>query len=302
MSAFVDQERGRFGVEPICRELEASSRAYRERRRGRLSRRGQRDLVITAEIRRVHAESDSSYGSWRCWRQLNRDGIGVARCTVERLMREEGLVGVVRGKTQRTTTPEGDPAPAADLVKRRFTASRPDELWVADFTYVRTWEGWAYLAVVLDVYSRRIVGWQLASHMRESLVDDALQMAIAGRTNPAEPLVAHTDNGSQYTAWGYSQRLEDAGIVPSRGRTGTALDNAMAESVIATIKTELTKKRVWKTRLDLELALLTYIGWYNQRRLHRSLGGNTPNETAAAYRPDTAANTQSDEQITTKTN
>jgi putative transposase len=149
------------------------------------------------------------------------------------------------------------------------------------------------------VYSRRIVGWQLASHMRENLVDDALQMAIAGRANPAGPLVAHADNGSQYTAWGYSQRLEDAGIVPGRGRTGVASDNAMAESVIATIKTELTKKRVWKTRLDLELALLTYIGWYNQRRLHRSLGGNTPNETAAAYRPPP---TESDERITTKTN
>jgi len=302
VSAFVDQERGRFGVEPICRELEASSRAYRQRRAGKPSLRGQRDLVLLGEIRRAHAESDESYGSWRCWKQLNRDGTTVARCTVERLMRQERLVGVVRGKTQRTTRPGSSPVPAADLVKRCFTASRPDELWVADFTYVRTWEGWACLAIVLDVYSRRIVGWQLAPHMRESLVDDALQMAIAGRTNPAAPLVAHTDNGSQYTAWGYSQRLADAGIVPSRGRTGTALDNAMAESVIATIKTELTKKRVWKTRLDLELALLTYIGWYNQRRLHRSLGGNTPNETAAAYRPETAAKTESDEQITTKTN
>ena len=229
MSAFVDRERGRFGVEPICRELEVSSRAYRQRRGGNLSRRGQRDLVLLEEIRRAHAESDESYGSWRCWKQLNRDGTTVARCTVERLMRQERLIGVVRGKTQRTTTPGSSSVPAADLVKRCFTASRPDELWVADFTYVRTWEGWAYLAIVLDVYSRRIVGWQLASHMRESLVDDALQMAIASRTNPAAPLVAHTDNGSQYTAWGYSQRLADAGIVPSRGRTGTALDNAMAE-------------------------------------------------------------------------
>jgi transposase InsO family protein len=226
----------------------------------------------------------------------------VARCTVERLMRTDGLVGVVRGKTQRTTAPGSNPVPAADLVKRRFTASRPDEPWVCDFTYVRTWKGWAYLAIVRDVYSRRIVGWQLASHMRESLVDDALQMAIAGRANPAEPPVAHTDNGSQYTAWGYTQRLCDARIVPSRGRTGTALDNAMAESVIATIKTELTKKRAWRTRLDLKLALLTYIGWYNQQRLHRSLGGNTPNETAAAYRPDTATKTESEHEITTKTN
>jgi len=133
VSAFIDKERGRFGVEPICRELEVSARAYRERRRGQLSRRGQRDRVIVEEIRRVHAESDSSYGSWRCWKQLNRDGTTVARCTVERLMRQERLIGVVRGKTQRTTTPGSSPVPAADLVKRCFTASRPDELWVADF-------------------------------------------------------------------------------------------------------------------------------------------------------------------------
>lgn len=214
-------------------------------------------------------------------------------------MRANDLVGVVRGRTTRTTVPGGTPAPAADLVKRRFLASRPDELWVCDFTYVRTWEGWAYLALVLDVYSRRIVGWQVAPHMRESLVDDALQMAIAGRANAEDHLVAHTDNGSQYTAWGYSQRLRDAGILASRGRTGTALDNAMAESVIPTIKSELTGRQPWRTRLDLELALLTYIGWYNSRRLHRSLGGRTPYEVAAAYTP---AATESDEEITTKTN
>jgi transposase InsO family protein len=299
VSAFIDKERGRFGVEPICRELELSSRAYRERRRGRLSRRAVRDRMLAEEIRRVHAESRQTYGAWRSWKQLNQDGIRVARCTVERLMREDGLIGIVRGKTKRTTVPGCDPVPAADLVKRRFTASRPDELWVCDFTYVRTWEGWAYLAVVLDVYSRRIVGWQLAPHMRESLVDDALQMAIANRTKTNGPLVAHTDNGSQYTAWGYSQRLRDAGIAASRGRTGTALDNAMAESVIATIKSELTGRQPWRTRLDLELALLTYIGWYNQRRLHRSLGGRTPDQVAAAYQPPAA---ESDEEITTKTN
>lgn len=298
MSAFVDQERGRFGVEPICRELEVSSRAYRERRRGRLSRRAARDRLLVEELRRVHAESRETYGSWRSWKQLRQDGIPVARCTVERLMRTNGLVGVVRCKTKRTTVPGCTAVPAADLVKRRFTASRPDELWVCDFTYVRTWEGWAYLALVLDVFTRRIVGWQLAPHMRESLVDDALQMAIAGRTNPDDPLVAHADNGSQYTAWGYSQRLREAGIVASRGRTGTALDNAMAESVIATVKSELTGRQPWPTRLDLELALLTYIGWYNSRRLHRSLGGKSPDEVAAGYR--WTAN-ESDEKIT-KTN
>ena len=144
-------------------------------------------------IRRIHAETDESYGSWRCWRQLRKDGFDVARCTVERLMGAAGIVGVRRGLTRRTTIPQRPPVASTDLLRRRFQASRPDELWVCDFTYVRTWEGWAYLAIVLDVFSRRIVGWQLAPHMRDRLVDDALQMAIASRKRPAEPLVADTD-------------------------------------------------------------------------------------------------------------
>jgi putative transposase len=160
---------------------------------------------------------------------------------------------------------------APDLVRRNFTASRPDELWLADFTYVRTWEGWAYLAVVLDVYTRRIVGWQLAPHMRQSLVTDAFEMAVAARQDHEDGLVAHSDNGSQYTSYEYTERLKKAGIAPSRGRTGTALDNAMAESVISTLKRELISRYSWPTRLDLELALVTYIGWYNSRRRHRSL-------------------------------
>jgi putative transposase len=283
VSVFIDQHRARFGVEPICRELEVSDRAYRQRRAGVASAGARRDAVLLGEIRRIHQETDESYGAWRCWRQLRKDGVQVARCTVERLMRGAGLVGVRRGLTRRTTIPPRQPVAGTDLVSRRFRASRPDELWVCDFTYIRTWQGWAYLAVVLDVYSRRIVGWQLAPHMRDRLVDDALAMAIASRKRPGEPLVAHADNGSQYTSWEYTQRLRDAGIAPSRGRTGTALDNAMAESVIATIKTELIKRRSWPTRLDLELALLTWIGFYNERRIHRSLGGHTPTEITADY-------------------
>jgi putative transposase len=292
VSAFIDEHRARFGVEPICRELEVSDRAYRQRRSAPPSARAQSDAVLLAEIRRIHADVDESYGSWRCWRQLRRDGFDVARCTVERLMRADGLAGVRRGLTRRTTIPDRQPVAGIDLVRRRFQASRPDELWVCDFTYVRTWEGWAYLAIVLDVYSRRIVGWQLAPHMRDSLVDDALQMAIANRKRPSEPLVAHTDNGSQYTSWEYTQRLAAAGIAPSRGRTGTALDNAMAESVIATIKTELIKRRPWPTRLDLELALLGWIGFYNDRRIHRSLGGQTPAEITADYHRNTSTGTE----------
>ena len=166
-----------------------------------------------------------------------------------------------------------------DLVGRNFAASRPDELWLADFTYVRTWEGWSYLAVVLDVYSRRIVGWQLASHMRQSLVSDAFEMALAARQEHEGGLIAHSDNGSQYTSYEYTERLKRAGIAPSRGRTGTALDNAMAESVIATIKRELVSRYTWRTRLDLELALVTYIGWYNARRRHRSLKATSDGQT-----------------------
>jgi transposase InsO family protein len=205
------------------------------------------------------------------WDELNDEGIGVARCTVERLMRAHGIEGVSNGPSVHTTVPGPSPVAAADLVRRDFTATRPDEIWLMDFTYIRTWQGWAYLAIVLDVHTRRIVGWQLASHMRESLVTDALEMAIAARLEHGDGLVAHSDNGSQYTSYEYTERLKRAGIAPSRGRTGTALDNAMDESVINTVKRELTKRYIWKTRLDLELALVTYIGWYNARRRHRSL-------------------------------
>jgi putative transposase len=195
----------------------------------------------------------------------------VARCTVERLMRTQGIVGIDPAKTKKTTVAGAKPIPAGDLVRRDFTATRPDELWLADFTYVRTWQGWSYLAIVLDVYTRRIVGWQLAPHMRQSLVSDAFEMALSARQEDDDGLVAHSDNGAQYTSYEYTERLKRAGIAPSRGRTGTALDNAMAESVISTIKRELISRYRWPTRLDLELALVTYIGWYNARRRHRSL-------------------------------
>jgi transposase InsO family protein len=186
-------------------------------------------------------------------------------------MRAHGLEGVRNGLTQRTTLPGLSPVAAEDLVRRNFTADRPDAVWLSDFTYIRTWEGWSYLAVVLDVHTRRIVGWQVANHMRQSLVSDALDMAIAGRRERDAATVAHSDNGSQYTSYEYTERLKKAGIASSRGRTGTALDNAMAESIMATLKRELTKRYTWRTRLDLELALVTYIGWYNARRKHRSL-------------------------------
>jgi transposase InsO family protein len=229
------------------------------------------DEYLLAEIKRVHAGSGGVYGQLKVWDELNDEGINVARCTVERLMRKAGIEGCRNGKTQVTTVPGPDPAAAEDLVRRDFTADRPDAVWLSDFTYIRTWQGWVYLAIVLDIHTRRIVGWQLASHMRQSLVSDALDMAIAARQEHADGLIAHSDNGSQYTSYEYTERLKAAGIAPSRGRTGTALDNAMAESIMSTLKRELTKRFTWKTRLDLELALVGYIGWYNARRKHRSL-------------------------------
>jgi len=271
VSAFVDAHRERLGVEPICRELEVSVSAYRARRTRPPSARALRDAWLLAQIRRVHGESDGVYGQLKVWDELNETGVRVARCTVERLMRRHEIYGVGPAKAKKTTLPGERPVAAADLVRRDFTASRPDELWLADFTYVRTWEGWAYLAVVLDVYTRRIVGWQLAPHMRQSLVTDAFEMALAARQEHDGEHVAHSDNGSQYTSYEYTERLKRAGIAPSRGRTGTASDNAMAESVIATLKRELISRYRWPTRLDLELALVTYIGWYNARRRHRSL-------------------------------
>jgi putative transposase len=267
----VDTHRDRFGVEPICREIEASASAYRARRTRPPSARAVRDAYLLTQIERVHAGSNGNYGQLKIWDELGDEGIRIARCTVERLMRRSGIEGTCNGKTCKTTMPGPSPVAADDLVRRDFTANRPDAVWLSDFTYIRTWEGWSYLSVVLDVHTRRIVGWQLTSHMRQSLVTDALEMALASRREHEDGLIAHSDNGSQYTSYEYTERLKRAGIAPSRGRTGTALDNAMAESIMSTLKRELTKRYTWRTRLDLELALVTYIGWYNARRRHRSL-------------------------------
>ena len=272
MSAFVDQHRDRFGVEPICREIEASSSAYHARRTRPPSARALRDEYLLPQIRSVHAGSAGIYGQLKIWDELNNElGIRVARCTVERLMRTHGIAGCLNSNVQRTTLPGPNPVPAEDLVRRDFTATHPDAVWLSDFTYIRTWQGWSYLAVVLDVHTRRIVGWNVQSHMRQSLVTEALEMAIASRREQEGTTIVHSDNGSQYTSYEYTERLKKAGIAPSRGRTGTALDNAMAESIMSTLKRELTKRHTWRTRLDLELAIVSYVGWYNARRKHRSL-------------------------------
>ena len=194
MSAFIDENRERLGVEPVCRELEVSASAYRARRvRPPLSR-ALRDIWLLAQIRRVHEGSNGVYGQLKVWDELNDEGTCVARCTVERLKRAHGIVGVGPVKTKKTTLPGLAPVAAPDLVRRDFTATRPDALWLADFTYIRTWEGWAYLAVVLDVFTRRIVGWQLAPHMRQSLVSDAFEMALAARTEHEDGLCRRSTN------------------------------------------------------------------------------------------------------------
>lgn len=244
-----------------------------------------RDEYLLAEILREHSDSGGIYGHLKIWDELNNErGIAVARRTVERLMRKAGIAGCSNGKVQLPTLPGLSPVAADDLVRR-------------DLTHIRTWEGWSYLAVVLDIHTRRIVRWNVASHMRQSLVTDAFEMAEASRLHHEGGLFAHSDNGSQYTSYEYTERLKRAGIVPSRGRTGTALDSAMAESIMSTLKRELTKRYIWRTRLNLELALVTYIGWYNARRKHRSLrvieGGRvrrlTPLQALDRYDQEVAA-------------
>ena len=249
------------------------------------SARSLRDDDLKAEIVRVHEANFGVYGVRKIWRQLHREGVTVARCTVERLMREMGLQGVRRGKTKRTTT-RGDESAGrpADLVERNFTASAPNTLWVADITYVRTWTGFVYVALIIDIYSRRIVGWQLATHLRTDLALDALEMAIWLRNDRLDGLVHHSDRGSQYLSIRYSERLGEAGAVASVGSKGDSYDNAVAESTMGLYKAELIRRRgPWRTIDDLELATLEYIDWFNHRRLHSACGDIPPAELEAGY-------------------
>lgn len=224
------------------------------------------------------------YGARKVWRQLNREGIGVARCTVERLMRELGICGALRGKTRRTTVPDASAKRAPDLVKRAFTAPAPNRLWIADFTYCVTWSGTVYTAFVVDVYSRRIVGWRTATTMTTDLPLDALEMAMWARKERLDSLIHHSDRGSQYTSIRYTDRLIEAGARCSVGTTGDSYDNAMAESVIGLYKTELVRKKgPWKTINELEIATLEWVDWYNHRRLHGAIGNIPPAEYETLY-------------------
>jgi putative transposase len=250
------------------------------------SARARRDARLIIEIRRVWEENYQVYGARKVWRQLNREGITVARCTVERLMRAHGLVGALRGGTRpRTTRPDPAATRPADLVDRQFTADRPNALWVADITYVPTWAGMAYVAFVTDVFSRRIVGWRLDTTMRTDLPLDALEMAIWGRKEaPLDGLIHHSDRGSQYTSIRYTERLIDAGATPSVGSVGDSYDNALAESVNGLYKTELIKhKGPWRTADDVELATLEWVDWYNHRRIHTACDNLPPADFEAAF-------------------
>ncbi|WP_230421458.1 IS3 family transposase [Actinomadura soli] len=283
----VDHLRDHFGVEPVCRVLDLCPGTYYGRKRRPPSARTQRDAVLIEQITDVHQASYGTYGAYRVHQQLRRQGVQVARCTVERLMRAHGLQGVHRRDRQRTTTPDQTAPRPPDLVNRQFTADRPDRLWLADITYVRTWEGWVYVAFVLDAYSRRIVGWQLADHLRTDLPLDALEMALwqRGRERPVQPgsLIHHSDRGCQYVSFRYTTHLTDLGVTASVGSVADSYDNAMAESLNATFKTELIHRRTWRTRDQVEYAIVEWVGWYNHHRLHTAIGDVPPIEYETTY-------------------
>ena len=281
------------GPGPICRVLTehrcpiAPSTYYNTVSRPP-SARALREERLKAAITRVHQDNYGVYGARKVWLALNRDGIPVARCTVERLMRQLGLAGARRGKHRRTTVPDPAAARPADLVQRRFSPPAPDRLWVADFTYVPTWAGMVYVAFVIDAYSRQILGWRAATSMRTALVLDALEQALCARRRQGRDslagLVHHTDAGSQYTSIAFTERLAAAGAQPSVGAVGDAYDNALAESVIGLYKTELIKPGgPWRTAEQVELATLGYVDWFNHRRLFEACGDIPPAELEAAY-------------------
>jgi putative transposase len=289
----VDHLRDRFGVEPVCRVLQLCPGTYYGRKRRPPSARDQRDAVLMEQIQEIHTANYGVYGARRVHQQLQRQGVQVARCTVERLMRAHGLEGVRRGTARRTTIPDQSAARPPDLVNRRFTAERPDQLWLADITYVRTWEGWVYVAFVLDAFSRRIVGWQLAGHLRTDLPLDALEMALwqRSRDRPVQPgsLIHHSDQGCQYLSFRYASRLADLGVTASVGTVADSYDNAMAETLNGTFKAELIHRRTWRTRDQVELAVVEWVHWYNHQRLHSAIGHLPPAEYEAAYYRSTSA-------------
>jgi putative transposase len=291
MVGFIDDHRDLFGVEPICAVLPIAPSTYfvrkaRQQDPAQRSARARRDDDLRAAIRRVWKEHDEAYGPRKVWKQLRREGTRVARCTVERLMREMSLRGVSRGRAWVVTTrTEVGASRPADLVDRQFTATRPNQLWIADFTYVATWRGFVYVAFVIDVFARRIVGWRVSASLATDFVLDALEQAIYDRRGAGvEDLVHHSDRGTQYLSMRYTDRLAEAGIEPSVGSRGDSYDNAMAESIIGLFKTEvIQRKGPWRHLEGVEFATLTWVDWFNTRRLFGPIGYVPPAEYEANY-------------------
>jgi putative transposase len=288
MVSFIDAHRAQYGVEPICRVLPIAPSTYYEQKQReadptRLPARTQRDTALCGSIRRVWDENYRVYGARKVWRQMHREGTVVARCTVERLMRKLSLQGAVRGRRFKTTVGDSAAARPSDLVQRDFSARRPNQLWVADLTYVPTWNGFAFVAFVIDVYARKIVGWSTSHSLRTDLALEALEQALHAR--PVGPdLVHHSDRGTQYVSIRYTSRLADAGIEPSVGSVGDSYDNALAETVIGLYKTELIRARgPWKNVSVVEYATLEWVDWFNNRRLLEPIGYVPPAEFEAAY-------------------
>jgi putative transposase len=288
MVSFINDHRAKYGVEPICANLPiAPSTFYEHKAReadpNRLPDRAKRDLELSVDIQRVWEENFQVYGVRKVWRQMNREDIEVARCTVERLMKRLGIEGARRGRSCRTTIPDNAAERPADLVRRQFVADRPNQLWVADITYVATWSGFAYVAFVTDVFARRIVGWRVARSMRTDLVLDALEQALWSRRG-AEGVIHHSDRSSQYLSIRYTERLAEAGVESSVGSTGDSYDNALAETINGLYKTEIIHKRgPWRTVDDVEYATLEWVDWFNHRRLLEPIGNIPPAELEMAY-------------------
>ena len=300
MVKFIDAHRGVYGVEPICKELPIAPSTYHEEKAreadpSRLPARAQRDEVLRGTILQVWEKNFKVYGARKMWRQLKRekdlDQGPVARCTVERLMRGMGLQGAIRGRKSKTTTSDPSAARPLDLVKRDFTATRPNELWVADLTYVATWRGFVYVAFVIDIYARRIVGWRASSSLRTDLALDALEQPIHDRPfGEGETPIHHSDRGSQYLSIRYTERLSEAGIEPSVGSVGDSYDNALAESVIGLFKTEVIRRLgPWRNLEDVEFATLEWVAWFNTKRLLEPIGYLPPAEYEEGYYRDQEA-------------
>ena len=298
MITFIDDHRATYGVEPICRVLPIAPSTYYKHvaRRvdpGLLPPRLQRDRMLKDEILRVWKANFEVYGADKVWTQLNREGIAVARCTVERLMKLMGLRGVVRGKTVRTTVSDPSAERPKDLVNRQFTAERPNALWVSDFTYVSTWAGFVYVAFIIDVFARRIVGWRASASARTDFVLDALEQALhERRPGGQDSLIHHSDRGAQYVSIRYTDRLAEAGIEPSVGSVGDSYDNALAETINGLYKAEVIYKRgPWRNLQAVEMATLEWVDWFNNRRLLGPIGNIPPAEAEAAYYEQLAGST-----------